>query len=261
MLRTGVLAPPIACLAVIVLAIGSAASAAEPDTPVFWAAASSPQGKQIRQVLNKPLAHPGLAFEEVPLVEVTELLRREHGLEVHLDLPALDSLGIAPDDPVSVRMQRGTLAAAVRLMLKPLDLAYVIDDQVLLITSEEVALTRLTVAVYPVGDLLQTKQPDSAIPLAGTPAPENVHRLVDTIISCVASDTWVANGGVGAEIQVLQPGLLVVSQTEDVHAEIAGLLQALRDARRHPYAVPHAERPHEEQERSGTFGDSGGGFF
>ena len=66
-----------------------------------------------------------------------------------------------------------------------------------------------------------------------------IDSLIDVVVSCIASDQWVENGGAEAEIRPIQPGLLVVSATTDMHRQIRGLLQSLRQARQHSYAVPH----------------------
>lgn len=54
-----------------------------------------------------------------------------------------------------------------------------------------------------------------------------VEELFDTIISAVDARTWSENGGKG-EIQIFRDSL-VVWQTPQVHSQLAGLLQALRE--------------------------------
>ncbi len=108
----------------------------------------------INQALSDPLSPLGLEFQGAPLSEVVDFLRNEYDIEVQLDLPALDDLGLSPDDPIDVNLRNISLRSALRIMLRQLDLTYVISDEVLLITSEEEALTRLQVKVYPVADLV-----------------------------------------------------------------------------------------------------------
>lgn len=207
----------------------------EPETPVAWADGQTKASLEIREALGKPLNNLGLSFQDTPLAEAVDFLRSEYNIEIQIDVPALDDLGLSTDDPVDCELRNISLAAALNLMLTQLDLTYVIADEVLLITSQEEALSLLTVGVYPVGDLLAPKAPDDS-----RAKPENINNLVNVIISCVASDTWVENGGPEAEIQVIQPGLLVISQTQDVHQQIASLLRALRQAKSHAFATQHA---------------------
>lgn len=110
--------------------------------------------QRINRALSDPLNSLGLDFQGAPLSEVVNFLRDEYNIEVQLDLQALDDLGLAPDDPIDVSLRNISLRSALRIMLRQLDLTYVISDEVLLITSEEEALTRLQVKVYPVADLV-----------------------------------------------------------------------------------------------------------
>lgn len=241
----------------------------EPTTPVFYATNSPEQNERIQRVLREPLNSLGLEFSGAPLNEVVNFVRDEYNIEVQLDLPALDDLGISSEEHIDVNLRNISLGAALRILLRQLDLTYVIDNEVLLITSEEEALTRLQVAVYPVGDILAAKEAD----IGGEAAnhqPERMELLIDVIISTVAADTWVDNGGPDAEICPLQPGLLVVSQTQDVHRQIAYLLNALRVAKQHDLAVPHrlpesgkrfSDQEIEEAYRNGEQLQQGGGVF
>jgi len=204
--------------------------------------------------------------QDTPIAEVVDFLRSEYNIEIQLDLPALEDLGISTDDPISANLRNVSLGSALNLMLKQLDLTYVISDEVLLVTSEEEALTRLTLAVYPVGDLMHSHHDNHA----GTARPATVRTaqfggprrtdretsnssnrdaaaksrpadaLVNAIVSCVASDTWVVNGGPEADLRIVEPGLMVVAQTQDVHEQISGLLRALRSAKQLKVPSPRA---------------------
>ena len=138
-----------------------------PD-PEFWAelterrkqyaavdlAGKSESEEAISAALTSPLTSAGLDFQDTPLEEIVAFLRDEYEIEIQLDTQALDDFGLGPDEPVSVNLRNISLRSAMRLMLKPLELTYVIDDEVLLITTEDEALTRLSVKVYPVADLV-----------------------------------------------------------------------------------------------------------
>jgi hypothetical protein len=63
----------------------------------------------------------------------------------------------------------------------------------------------------------------------GTWSGVDYDSLIDTIISCISSETWAENGGGEAEIRPLPPGFLVISQTAAVHEEIEGLLNTVRE--------------------------------
>ncbi|QDU54210.1 DUF4974 domain-containing protein [Aeoliella mucimassa] len=227
----------------------------KPKTPVYWADGDSERHKAIRYALAQPLNPLGLEFQDAPLSEIVDFLRDEYNIEVQLDIPALDDLAISPDDPINVNMRNITLGSALRLMLKPGELTYVVDNEVLLITSEEQAATMMTVAVYPVGDILSDPN--------NPRMPQDFDSLIGNILSTVASDTWVENGGPLAEMRPLQPGLLVISQTQAVHEQVQQLLAALRLAKQDDYAVPSPQPPRNEGFGGGYGGDGGygGGEF
>lgn len=234
---------------------GPASSAAKrnmPDptkvTPVAWAEDQDQRTSRIQQTLREPLDSVGIEVNQAPLHEVISLLRDNYDLQVQLDHAALVDLGLTPDMPIDAHLEDISLGAALRLLLNPHGLAYVVTDEVLLITSEEEALTRLVVAVYPVGDILAVKEGyESAVEendgKTKKRGVEDMDGLINVIISTVAPDSWLENGGGEADIRPLQPGLLIISQTADVHERIQHLLAALRQAKQHACAVPHRASP------------------
>ncbi|MEO1498111.1 MAG: vWA domain-containing protein [Planctomycetota bacterium] len=117
-------------------------------------AGQSESEEAITSALAGPLTSAGLDFEDTALEEIVTFLREEYEIEMQLDEVGLDDVGLAPDEPISVNLRNISLRSALRLMLKPLELTYVISDEVLLITSEDEALNRLSVKVYPVADLV-----------------------------------------------------------------------------------------------------------
>jgi hypothetical protein len=229
-------------------------SAAKPQvegdapTPVFYAEEQSLHVDKIRTVLREPLHDGGLEFQDTALSEVVDFLRTEYGIEIQLDLESLKQIERSPEDPISANLRNISVGSALRLMLPQLDLTYFISDEVLIICAEEEAVTRLVVAVYPVGDILAIKEGyESAVEenngKTKKPGVEDMDGLIDVIISTVAPDSWLENGGPEADIRPLQPGLLVISQTADVHERIQHLLAALRQAKQHACAVPHRASP------------------
>ena len=67
----------------------------------------------------------------------------------------LNDANITADTPVTKDLKGITLKSALHLMLKDLgDLTYIIQDEVLLITTQEQADANLVLKVYPVADLV-----------------------------------------------------------------------------------------------------------
>jgi hypothetical protein len=161
----------------------------------------------------------GLDVTDTPLEEVVNLIQEDYGIPIQIDDGALDATGKDPTEPVTVTLRNISLRSALRLMLKSLQLTYIIRDEVLLITTPEEAEAQLRLCVYNVREFL----PDTS--------DKSMDALIDTIVSCVSTETWAENGGGEAEIRPLKPGLLVISQTQSVHEEISSLLKSIRDMR------------------------------
>jgi hypothetical protein len=176
----------------------------------------------------------GLDFTDTPLAEVVAFLQEEYGIPIQLDNSALDDIGVSDDEPVTVKLQHVSLQSALRLMLKQLQLTYVIQDEVLMITTPEEAESQLIVCIYDVRDLIG--------PRTNT---DGLRSIIDVIDTCVATETWAANGG-AAEIRPLAPGLLVISQTRAVHDEIRDLLVTIRHLHKQSAAAKSAAAPPEK---------------
>jgi hypothetical protein len=174
---------------------------------------------KIENVLRGPLHSSGIDFTDTPLEEVLNLLQDEYNIPIQLDKPALEEIGLGADEPITVKLNSISLQAALRLMLKAKQLTYIIQDEVLLITTPEEAESILVTCVYDVRGLI-----------SGTRG-KSFDELIDTIVSCVATETWAENGGGEAEIRPLNPGLLVITQTRAVQEEIRGLLGAIRQVK------------------------------
>lgn len=230
--------------------------AEEAAVPSFSAAGDHDASQRISEALRKPLPEAGLEFDGTPLEQIIENLREEYGVEILIDRPALEDLGIDETQPISVRLRNVSLQAALKLMLKELELTYVVANEVLLITTQEEADTRLSVRVYPVRDLLDPNYaPTDADKKSGTPA--ELIPIKDALISAVASDTWAENGGGEAEIRPLRPGLLVISQTQAVHEEIRNTLAAIRRGKQ--FAQDNQSPPTAEGAMAGQGGMPYGG--
>jgi hypothetical protein len=110
--------------------------------------------RRIESALRGPLRATGLDFVDTPLEEVVNLLQEDYDIPVQLDLPALEEAGLGADEPVTVNLHNVSLRSALRLMLKQHQLTYIIQDEVLMITTPEEAEAQLVVKVYPVADLV-----------------------------------------------------------------------------------------------------------
>ncbi|MBC8873208.1 MAG: hypothetical protein H8E44_27555 [Planctomycetes bacterium] len=96
------------------------------------------------------------SFTETPLEKVASTLATQHKIPIYLDRRALEDVGIGSDVPITRSVKNQTLSAALREMLRDLELRHVVSDEVLLITTpEEVFSSTPYVEVYNVADLLR----------------------------------------------------------------------------------------------------------
>ena len=237
------------------------------------------------------------AFREQPLAAVLDALSKQAGVAIHIDMVGLEQEAVGSDTPVTLSLDQPiSLKSALKLLLEPLHLGYVVRDEVLKVTSPRLVKGDVYAITYPVADLVlpipnfssdglgitgalkegyeqaalrnslsvQVGPPPAGIPVAqggeaamaptalaqfqgrggppttgatpsipfGPPSigggQQNFQPLIDLIQSTVAADSWDTVGGPGA-IKPFDTNLsLVISTTQEVHDEIADLLQQLR---------------------------------
>jgi len=174
---------------------------------------------RIEEALRKPLGSNGLDFTDTPLEEVVNLLQEEYGIPIQIDHAALEATGLDPTEQVTLNIHNVSLRSGLRLMLRKIQLTYFIQDEVLIISTPEQAERHVLTCVYDIRGFVEDTSDKS------------IDALIDTIVSCVSTESWAENGGGEAEVRPLKPGLLVISQTQAVHDEISSLLHAVREMR------------------------------
>ena len=211
MSKTLSLLPAALCVAVV--------SLGEPTRTLK--AATSPAERKIEQALASPTE---LEFIETPLEDAISYLSDYHEIPIRIDRKALEEIGVGQDSTVTERLRGISMGSALTLMLRELELTYLIENEVLSITTIEAAQTRLTTKVYPVTDLLtRSDRPDG-----GDPA--DFDTMIELITATVAPETWDEAGGPGSirGVALRNVQTLVVSQTYHGHRRIAALLDELR---------------------------------
>ncbi|HUG70043.1 MAG TPA: hypothetical protein VMM76_19995, partial [Pirellulaceae bacterium] len=259
----------------------------------------SPVELGIQNTLKKPV---DVNFNNRPLKEVLDTLASLSGVNIYADPQGLAAEGITSDTPINITLTQAiSLQSALNLILEPLRLSYVIQNEVLRITSQQLRESNVKPQVYNVADLVipipnfipgynvglpsaireahtalgygGSVQPVSMAPLTvasndlhgggptsasalaqmnsygglpqgsrsrpsqalgygagsmGGAALADFDTLINLITSTIMPDTWEELGGSGA-IEPFPTNLsLVISQTQDVHEQIADLLEQLR---------------------------------
>ncbi|MEQ8855123.1 hypothetical protein [Gimesia sp.] len=95
-------------------------------------------------------------FPEIPLDEAMTFFSDLHNVPVVIQAQDLGAIGLTPAEPIDTRLKNITLDNALKQILDPLNLTYVVDRDLILITSQAKASATFKTRVYPVGDLCQT---------------------------------------------------------------------------------------------------------
>jgi len=114
------------------------------------------QGGSEERIFKALNENTQLEFVETPLKDVVAYLADFHNIPIVINSKKLDEAAVGIDTPVTKSLKGISLRSALRLMLAELELTYLIDDEVLQITTPDDANSpdRLTTKVYPVGDLV-----------------------------------------------------------------------------------------------------------
>jgi hypothetical protein len=168
----------------------------------------SPVEQQIRAALLDPT---NLEFVETPLKEALTYISDKHKIDTQYDMVALRDAGIDPTAiPVSINVHEIKLLSALNLILSQNDLAFIIENEVLQITTKQKADAKLIMRTYDVSDLADN---------------DNVNQFID-IISSTPSGKY--------ELGVIKPlrrnnaFTIFVSKPIAVHEEIQQVLADLR---------------------------------
>lgn len=164
-----------------------------------------------------------LKLMDASLEAVVKELGKQASLTIHIDDRALEEVGMdASDLKVSKTLNGLSLRSVLRNVLRELDLTYMYYEGVLMITTPEMAEGNLVTTIYPVVDLIGTDE--------SRPEEFDYDTLIELITTTVHPESWDEVGGPGS-ISGYR-GTLVLSQTVEVHEDIAQLLAAARKAKK-----------------------------
>jgi hypothetical protein len=111
-------------------------------------AAASP-GETPEERIEKALSRPiDLTIKDQPLKDVIVLIQEMAKVPVLLEVKKLEEAAINTETPVSFDVKGISLKSGLRLMLGQLGLTYVIEDEVVQITTPEDAGSRQNIRVY-----------------------------------------------------------------------------------------------------------------
>ena len=111
----------------------------------------NPAEEKIRRSFDKPT---NVEWQELALEDCITYLAEFHGINIILDKNKLTEEGIALDQPVTLKLQGVSLRSVLKLLLEPVQLTYMVENEVMKITTSASAADKLSTRVYPVGDLV-----------------------------------------------------------------------------------------------------------
>ncbi len=114
-----------------------------------------------------------LNFNNTPLREAINVMSIQSGIQVVPDMRALQEAKVNLDAPLSGGADNINMKNALNILLKPMRLTYIIEDQVLKVTTENRTKGRLVRITYPVGDLI--------VPVDDHPLPDilNIQKVLE----------------------------------------------------------------------------------
>jgi hypothetical protein len=174
----------------------------------------SPAELKIQAALEKPVT---MEFQDSPLSDVIDLLCTCSKVNIVVDRVALEAEGVTPETPITVKLDEIRLGSALPIVLEQLNLAFVVENDVLKITSLSSAGNILKNRTYPVRDLCKDA--------------EDFDELKEAILNTISPNSWSDVGGAGTIRPVKASGSLVINQTFAVHAQVLQLLRTLREAK------------------------------
>lgn len=197
-----------------------------PATTGNWPQQAEPRPRGQVALIHAALAEKcDVESRQLPLIDALRPAGKPRQVPVFIDRMALTDAGVDIEKPVACPITGLSYRETLKILLDELDLTYVIRDEALVITSKKEAESTLSTKVYPVFDLV-VRPPH----VSSNRNALDFQSLIRGITSNIAPTTWDEVGGPGAIREFTNSAALVISQTTQIHEEIAEYLRAVREA-------------------------------
>ncbi len=168
-----------------------------------------PENRKAMEALRK---HVPVKLADVPLSQAIAMLAKELKIQIDIDVPALDEVGLLDNVSVNLSMS-GTASAVLTQMLSDLQLTWIILDDTLLVTTLEEAEEYMYAVVADTRQLFATGRFTN-------------DGLTETI-QFETNGMWEDLDGGGGMIRTVG-GLTFIRQTQATLGEVAVLLRDLK---------------------------------
>jgi hypothetical protein len=187
-----------------------------------------PSEEKTRRALRSPVEFD---FLDTPLCDGVRYLSDYHDIPIWLDEQGLTDDNIAPDTPVTLRLEGRSLESALELLLTPLQIDYGIDGGSLQITAMAVMNKTFSAEFYSVRELVEGGFTEDELREILTPSLKvravthegsnpfgGIGRLMDTVPMPDEQPT----------LRLVAGRILVVRATPRGHRQLLGALEKLR---------------------------------
>ena len=188
--------------------------------------------KRIEQSLSKQVS---LHFNKAKLGTVAKHIATVADINVVLDNLGLEDEAVSTDTPISIDVDGIMLKSALKLILRPLNLDYTIQDEVLKITSKMRQQGELEVRTYPVADLV--------IPIPNFTQEGGSRSMASngTGISGFGHRSVPSMGMGGGHFQVNDP-VAAAANPRSLQPELRSQRRRIRHRLRYPHRIDHGNR-------------------
>lgn len=113
--------------------------------PALQRAFVSPLEERIEKALRGPSEAD---FVDMPLKDALDFLKQHHGIQIWIDEVKLTEAGIGDDTSVTLQTTGVSLRSVLKLLLEPLKLDYIVEDEVMKVTSKAYAEERIVTRIF-----------------------------------------------------------------------------------------------------------------
>ena len=165
--------------------------------PPSWLASQNVDNErelQLRKSLNNRI---DVDFNNIPLSAAIEYISKTLDIPILIDDKALEQENITRDETITLKLKQAKMVDVLILMLEPLQLAFVIENELFRITSKNTS--RNVIRFYDMSYLL----PDSGL----------ITELLAALETSITPDQW-QNAGGSASMKTVGSMLLIVAPQE-----------------------------------------------
>ncbi len=178
------------------------------DSTPIWMSGGETQIKRTEE--NRAMLAQQIQYDlpGIPLNNAVAWLSEELDVQFILNSAELDLVGVDPEIPIQLGSGLSSAREILDRILSPLELAYIVRESAIEITSKDDANSSLAMRFYDLSYVL--------------PNSSNAEALMNAIQQTVTPDSWLVNGGTSSVLLV--GSMMIVAAPEATHQQIEVVL-------------------------------------